>query len=337
MAIDRKIVQHELRDLGLFVLISLIQPLLTCPRCNTVVNYALVSFFTFFMWVFLWKGNALLSHYLNGLISWIKFPVQRLAVGIITTILYTASIIYCLMIFFEFAFAFNFGQGFRWTIYGSVVITILISTFLHAREFFLFWRKASVEAERHQKESVVAKFESLKNQVNPHFLFNSLNALTNLVYEDQEKAVKFIKQLSEVYRYVLDSQDKEVVSIEEEKKFLRAYVYLQQIRFGDKLRLDIQLDDVQGEVAPLVLQMLVENAIKHNVISEEYPLSIYIYLEGDYLVVENNLQKKMILHEESPGIGLENIRKRYEFLTEKKVWIEQDEKFVVKLPLIKAE
>ena len=334
MVIDRKTVRHELRDLGLFVLISIVQPFLTCPRCNTVGHYSLVSVFTFFMWLFLWKGNALLSHYLTTLISWIQFPVKRLTIGIVTTIVYTASIIYGLMIFFEYAFAFNFGSGFRWTIYGSVVITIVISTFLHAREFFLFWRQASVDAERHEKESIVARYESLKNQVNPHFLFNSLNALTNLVYEDQEKAVKFIKQLSEVYRYVLDSQDKEAVSLETEKKFLNSYVYLQQIRFGDKLKLDIQLDHQSGMVAPLVLQMLVENAIKHNVIAEEAPLTIHIYSDGAYLVVENNLNRKKVMQHDSPGIGLENIKRRYEILSDKKVIVSENGSFIVKIPLL---
>jgi LytS/YehU family sensor histidine kinase len=154
------------------------------------------------------------------------------------------------------------------------------------------------------------------------------------VYEDQDKAVKFIKQLSEVYRYVLDTRDKEVVTLEEERKFLRSYLFLQQIRFGDKLKLQVELDGIQTLVAPLVLQMLVENAIKHNVVSEEDPLHIRIFSENGYIVVENDLQRKSVLVDDSPGLGLDNIARRYEFLSDKKMEVIQNGKFIVKLPLI---
>src|SRR5688572_2538560 len=163
MTIDRKIVIGEIRDLLIFVVIACIQPYFTCPKCKTIDSYALVSVFTFFMWLFLWKGNALLSHTMNGLISWFKFPIKRLVVGIISTIIYTSAAVIGLMLFFEYAFDFNFGKGFRLTIYVSIVITIIISMFLHAREFFIFWKKASVDAERLQKENILARYESLRS------------------------------------------------------------------------------------------------------------------------------------------------------------------------------
>jgi LytS/YehU family sensor histidine kinase len=215
-----------------------------------------------------------------------------------------------------------------------VIITIIISLILHSREFLLRGRQATLDKEIHQKESIRARYETLKSQVSPHFLFNSLNALTNLVYEDQDKAVKFIKQLSEVYRYVLDTRDKEVVTLEEERKFLRSYLFLQQIRFGDKLKLKVELDGIQTLVAPLVLQMLVENAIKHNVVSEADPLHIRIFSQDGYIVVENDLQRKSALVNDSPRLGLDNIAKRYEFLSDKKVEVIQNGKFIVKLPII---
>ena len=205
---------------------------------------------------------------------------------------------------------------------------------LTSRSFLFNWRQTAIDAEKFKRESTVAKFESLRNQVNPHFLFNALNALTNLVYEDQDKAVKFIKQLSEVYRYLLETRDKEIVPLEEEKQFLKSYLFLQQIRFGDKLKLDISLEGKPCMIPPLVFQMLVENAIKHNVISEDQPLCIRIYRESAYIVVENNLQKKEVLPTESPGVGLDNICKRYEFLTDKKVEIMRDRNFKVRLPML---
>jgi LytS/YehU family sensor histidine kinase len=137
---------------------------------------------------------------------------------------------------------------------------------------------------------------------------------------------------------VLDSKDKEVVTIEDELKFLKSYVYLQQIRFGEKLKVQLSVDHVRGFVAPLALQMLVENAIKHNIISEEQPLQIRVYQSDTFVVVENTLQRKNLLPEESAGLGLENIRRRYEFLKDSKVEVlETRDLFTVKLPLIAIE
>lgn len=275
-----------------------------------------------------------MTHYINSKISWFRFPIKRLIVGLITTIGYTLAAVTGAMFLFEVAFGVSFGKAFLWTIYFSIGITILISLVLHSREFLLRGRKATLDAEILEKERIRAKYEALKNQVNPHFLFNSLNALTNLVYEDQDKAVRFIKQLSEVYRYVLDSRDKEFVPLEEEKRFLMSYLFLQEIRFGDKLKLKIDLADSAGMVAPLVLQMLVENAIKHNVIAEEHPLTIRIYIDDHFIVVENEIRKKSVFGSESQGIGLDNIIRRYEFLIDKKVEVTEGDTFRVKLPVI---
>lgn len=334
MAIS-KTVKHELRDLAFFALISLVQARFMCPRCNTPVNYIYVATFTFFMWILLWKGNALLAGYLSKKIPWKDRPQTRLLVGIITTIAYTVISVVGLFEIYKLI-GFSFGNSARPTVYISVAVTIVISLFLHGREFFLFWKQASLEAERFQNESIKAKYESLKNQVNPHFLFNSLNALTSLVHDQPDKAVKFIKQLSEVYRYVLDTRDKEVVSLREELKFLKSYLFLQQIRFGSKLRISLKITDDQVYLPPLALQMLIENAIKHNVISEEDPLTIGVAQDNGYVVVENNLQRKTSISEPSAGVGLENIRKRFEFLTSQPVVVDESlEKFVVRLPQIK--
>lgn len=272
---------------------------------------------------------------LSKRISWIEYPVKRFVSGILLTITYTLTAMYVIMVLFEWLLNFHFGGGFAATIYVSIVVTILISLFLHGRQFLIYWRQTTVEKEKFQKESITARYEALKSQVNPHFLFNSLNALTNLVYEDQDKAVKFIKQLSDVYRYVLDSRDKEVVSIDEELQFLNSYLFLQQIRFGDKLKIDLNISSHNVFVTPLALQILVENAIKHNVISEDDPLTIKIFEENNFICVENNLQKKKIIVEPSAGVGLENIRQRYVLLTTTPVAVtENSGSFKVMLPFL---
>jgi sensor histidine kinase YesM len=334
MTIDRKRVIEYSQQFAFFVVASLVQPLFTCSSCITVEKYMLVAFLTLLMWVMLWMGNNMLTHYISTKISWIEFPIKRLVVGVVTTIGYTVLAIVGLLTFFERVFEFEFGESYQWTVYISVIITIIISLVMHSRAFLIAWKQAMIDSEKLKRENMSARYESLKNQVNPHFLFNSLNALTNLVYEDPDKAVKFIKQLSEVYRYVLESRDKEVVSLHEEVKFLESYFFLQRIRFGNKLKIDNQLSDQHTFIAPLALQMLIENAIKHNVVSEDDPLTIKLYMHDGYIVIENNLQPKKIL-ETSNGVGLENISKRYQFLSDHEVKItKENNTFQVKLPVL---
>ncbi len=260
--------------------------------------------------------------------------MRRLVLGVVATVVYTVTMVTIIIACWEYSLQMDIGRNDH-IVYYSLAITFVISLFLHGREFLIQWKNAAIDAERFEKESVSAQYESLKNQVNPHFLFNSLNALTNLVYEDPDKAARFIKQLSDVYRYVLDSRGKELVPLEEELKFLESYLFLQRIRFGNKLRITVSLEGIVSAVAPLALQMLIENAIKHNVISEEDPLDIRVYAEQSHLVIENNLHLKTVIPDESPGLGLENIRKRYEFLGHGKIAVvNSNGKFIVKLPIV---
>ncbi len=260
--------------------------------------------------------------------------MTRLWTGLASTVIFTTLAAIGLLKLWEYSRNIRFNDYTDFIVI-SLIITFFISLIMHGREFLLQWRKSAVDAERYQKESMTATYESLKSQVNPHFLFNSLNALTNLVYEDQDKAVKFIKQLSEVYRYVLDTRDKELVPIGDELRFLESYTYLQNIRFGNKLIIDNTLSSVQSMVAPLSLQMLVENAVKHNEISHDKPLTIRLYVDQQFLVVENTLQRKINSGEESSGLGLDNIVKRYKFLSDQPVQISAGaDLFVVKIPII---
>lgn len=331
-------IKFELKFLIAVSLISVVQTWFFCQRCHDHLrSYMLVSLFCLCMWVFLWRGNSLLTDYTNTKISWLEEPVKRFVVGMIVTIVYTAGIIVLTMYAFRLIFNFNFGSSLQPTIIISIVITLLISFFLHAREFFLNWRKLELDSVRLRNENLTSRYESLKSQLDPHFLFNSLNVLTNLVYTDADKSARFIKQLSEVYRYVLEVRNKELVPLEEELRFVESYLYLQRIRFGDKLRIENKLDGVPGAIPPLALQILVENAIKHNIVSEDDPLTIKMFMQDNEVVVENNFQKKIRLTEGSTGIGLDNISKRYEFLSDKRITIlETPSSFIVKLPLLQT-
>jgi LytS/YehU family sensor histidine kinase len=178
-------------------------------------------------------------------------------------------------------------------------------------------------------------YEALKNQVNPHFLFNSLTALSSLDYKDQEKAVSFIRELSNVFRYVLESREKELVDFATEKKLLESVSYMNRIRYEDSLQVKVNLSDATDKyIIPMALQMLLENAIKHNSISVNKPLKVNIMEEDGYIVVKNNLQPKRS-EIVSNKIGLENIKSRYKYLSDKEVLVEKSkEEFIVKIPVL---
>ncbi len=147
--------------------------------------------------------------------------------------------------------------------------------------FFKNWKEAAVQQEELKRAHLALQYQSLKDQVRPHFLFNSLSSLATLINTDAEKATLFVHKLSDVYRYVLEQRENELVPLKDDLKFLEDYIFLQKIRFGDRLRMEIRLDlDLNRLVIPLSLQMLVENAIKHNEISEEHPLLIEIFSNG---------------------------------------------------------
>lgn len=202
------------------------------------------------------------------------------------------------------------------------------------------WRFSLAEIERFKKENAEFRFDMLKNQVNPHFLFNSLNTLSGLVYQDADQASEYTRQMAKVYRYLLDNREKETVLLSEELQFLESFKYLLELRFSNRLifKMDITLDVNNFLIAPISLQLLVENAVKHNIFSQKRQLSIEIFNEGsNYLVVQNNLQLKET-PENSTQIGLKNIKNRYAYLTDKPVIITQSEDyFTVKIPLIQTE
>ena len=215
-------------------------------------------------------------------------------------------------------------------------ISVSIAAFFTGVDFLKKWKSEVVRSEQLQKEKIATQYESLRNQVNPHFLFNSLNALSELVYDDQELAVKYIRQLSQVYRYVLDSRDMEVATLEHEMGFLESFIFLQKIRFGDNLIVNIDVGEKYNYfILPLSLQILFENAIKHNVVSEEDPLTINLSVEDDYLVIQNKLNPKKSM-DIGTGIGLKNIEMRYKYLTKNAVIIQETGKeYIVKIPLLK--
>lgn len=189
-----------------------------------------------------------------------------------------------------------------------------------------------------QKENLQSQFEVLKSQINPHFMFNSLNVLSGLINTDVAKAQLFIDEFSQIYRYVLETIDQQVVSLNQEFDFMRSYLFLQQIRYGESLTysVDIVAEQLQLLVPPLSLQVLLENAMKHNIVNEEKPLKIEIYNEGDFLFIKNPIQPK--ISGTSTGLGLKNLIKRYALICKlEPIFKVENNYYIAKIPLIKVE
>lgn len=232
-----------------------------------------------------------------------------------------------------------FNQRYNWIHLFYVILSLGVSTFLHARGFMQNWKKAMSQQTTKQEivaKTETAKFESLKNQLDPHFLFNSLNVLTSLIGENQIKAEKFTTKLSQIYRYVLEQRNKELTPLLEELKFAEAYMQLLAMRFEEAIQFSIQetVSNSTLKIVPLSLQLLLENAVKHNVVSASKPLTIRIYEEDGYLHIENNVNPKENLGK-STKVGLRNIVDRYGLVTKKRIIIENNNNtFKVSLPLL---
>jgi len=201
--------------------------------------------------------------------------------------------------------------------------------------FYTQWNDSLKQMQKLKEEKLIFQYETLKNQVNPHFLFNSLNTLSSLVNQDVESSEKFIQKLSSVYRYILENKDKELVSVSTELEFVKDYFYLQKIRDQEKIELKIEVSNGNSEmILPVSLQMLVENAIKHNVATRNDPLEIIIHYEGlDKLVVRNRLKEKLQLNNSSK-IGLKNLNERCRLILDREIEIQEtSDEFVVKVPI----
>lgn len=202
--------------------------------------------------------------------------------------------------------------------------------------YFRKWRQMFRETEQLKKANLQSQFDSLKNQVNPHFLFNSLNTLSSLIEENPREAIRFVDHLSKVYRYLLQNNEKELIPLREELDFLQTYFFLLKVRFGEGISMTNEIPAAYNDylIPPLTLQILVENAVKHNVVSPARPLHIQLLMKDNALCVVNNRQVKTI-PVPSNGMGLTNIAAKYKLLNQPEMIIMPEEKqFSVQIPLI---
>ena len=300
-------------------------------------NFLFVALYTFSLSF----SNQFVFQYLDKVFVNNRFSPTRITVGFIASFLVSLLVLFTLR-FFEDIYldkrSFNdfiYNQNPRDYVV-AIVITFFVTLSIYAFHFYKAYNENKVKEQKIIAGTASAKFESLKNQIDPHFLFNSLNVLSSLIEENPDNAQKFTTSLSKVYRYVLEQKDKDLVSVTEELSFAKTYMNLLKMRFENSLTYELPLQEInlEAKVVPLSLQLLLENSVKHNIVSVQKPLHIKIYIEDNYLIVENNLQKKEVLGDRK-GVGLENIINRYAIISKRKMKIEQtDNHFKVKLPIL---
>ncbi|GGD58647.1 2TM domain-containing protein [Muriicola marianensis] len=285
--------------------------------------------------------SSYFHEYSNTKYSWATQPQKRLwfgAIGsVIVTVLAFAIVRWFVEVIIYDKSLDEFIAGER--VYNYIIalaIVLIASLFFHA---FYFWKALQDTKIREQKiiaGTASAKFDALKNQLDPHFLFNSLNVLTSLIEEDPDQAQRFTTALSKVYRYVLEQKNKDLVPVDEELDFARTYVKLLTMRFEDGIRFEIpeQATNTGAKIVPLSLQLLLENAVKHNMVTSAKPLVIRVFERDGNLVVQNNIQEKSVVRRSS-GVGLRNIQQRYSILSDRKVSINKSvSEFSVELPML---
>ncbi len=281
----------------------------------------------------LWEGNLLIQKFLRVSLR----KIHPLIINFLVSLVWVL-IVSVVPLFFIPEGMVSFNENFRLTL----AFVFRVNLFLHSINAIVYYinqlKDAQIETQKLKRQTVEAQFEALRNQVNPHFLFNSFNVLSNLVYKDPDTSARFIEQLAKVYRYLIYHQENKLVPLTEELEFIEAYLYLLEIRFSENLQVQINLPEniIGWQIAPVSLQLLIENAIKHNTLSQNRPLHLILSMDNGYISVSNNVQPKSEV-QNSTGVGLQNIVKRYRFLTDKAVEIENNNgRFTVRLPLIET-
>ena len=300
-----------------------------CYGYFTVIAYAI------------WQGNRYLLFRLRPRFSWLNQPVQKIIALIVSNIFYTIPISVGLtVLWYEFARQSTTDWDAIFKASALCVICVVFITHTYETVFIIrSWETDKLKGEKMERARVEAELEALKNQIDPHFIFNSLNTLSHLIEKDSLKAKQFNDNLADVYRYILFNKDRNLVLLKEELAFLENYFSLLTIRFGNALTLQVDLNGSSGDdylLLPISLQILVENAMKHNEFSDTHPLIVRVTMNGGAISVSNELRPKQH-RKPSSQVGLTNLNERYKLVTEKEITkTEEHGHFEVRLPLLKT-
>lgn len=291
------------------------------------------------MLILIFVFNRLLTNLLDNKLPWLVYGNKRFYTQLGLGILISLAVINLSYLIFKFALTQDPPDATQLASINALGILVLmpVISINFGIQFLRNWKDAQLASENFQKESIKAELTILKNHLDPHFLFNNLNILSSLISKDQKQSQAYLEKFAEVYRIILQSSSEELVELKQELGFINAYMYLLSIRFEETIQLEMHIDKSleQLYIPPLTLQMLIENAIKHNLITETKPLKISIESRSGFLVIKNNLQEKKVEVKDSNKSGLENIKKRYSYFTDQKVEVNKNAtSFIVKVPLI---
>jgi len=291
---------------------------------------------------FVWEGNRYLHFSLRSYFDWHDRPVKKILAMLFTIFFYTIPVTVLLLVGWYKIFADGKPD---WTVVFTSTLIILICVIFISHVYETVFLVKEAETEKVQRAQIEqakaeAELEALKNQIDPHFIFNSLNTLSYLIEDRPERAKQFNDNLADVYRYILHNKKRDLVLLAEEIQFLEDYFSLLKIRFENAVHLQINIPADTYDlylVPPISLQVLIENAVKHNEFSDAMPLIIQVDIKDDELVVQNNRRKK-ILRRPSSKIGLQNLNERYGLTTKKEITAQEEENvFIVRLPILKIE
>lgn len=288
----------------------------------------------------LWGGSILIVKYSWQKFPWEEKPLKHLLFEIALIILLLLVFVVLMGLYYSTVNAMSMYDTlskYSFDIAITILITFLIVTIHEAIYFYQQWKYHFSKSVRLEKDNLEAQYKALKAQVNPHFLFNSLNSLSSML-DSHPHAEKYVQELSEYLRYVLVSNTREMVSLKEEMEICEKYLYLQKQRFGDNfdVEMKIESDSLNKNIPSMALQMLLENCFNHNIVSKNKPLHIKISSNSNFVKVENNHQQKT--KTQSTGYGLKNIAGRYRFASNNEIEIIENEKiFAVSLPLIQQQ
>jgi sensor histidine kinase YesM len=329
--------------------------LVLIPALGIVVPYVagLVNHVTFPLWklkfsylytiglsFLIWEGNRYLLFSLRSYFDWFNKPLRKIVTLVLAISFYTIPVSALLLVIWYKLF----DEGIvNWNVVTTAtLITMVCVMFItHVYETVFLVREAEnekIKKEQLERARVEAELEALKSQIDPHFIFNSLNTLSHLIEERPVKAKQFTDNLADVYRYILQNKTRELVLLREEVTFLEDYFSLLKIRFEQAVQLEIDIDASSMDqylIPPISLQILAENAIKHNEFSDALPLVLTVKMEKDELVIHNRVRRKM-LRKASSRIGLNNLGERYRLTTNKEIAVaENADDFTVSLPVLK--
>ncbi|SNS42502.1 Histidine kinase [Ekhidna lutea] len=307
-----------------------------------ILSFASFATQTFFQFLSIYYVNIQIIKFLDSKLSWDKSFTKRSISEFFLTTCAAVFITIPFLIWIDYGFLTPFWgfptDGLVITLYYNILyIVVLNSLFIVSYEIFHLYiqrQKTQLNLEKTMRQNILTQFEALRYQVHPHFLFNSLESLLHLIKTDQKRALEFTENFTSIYRNVLKTVESPTITIEKELEFVRSYVFLQQIRFGDSFEVQFNVKS-SGNIPPFAIQSLVENAIKHNGLSEKNPLKIDISENSGYIEITNNIIPQSRVS--ASGIGLTNLKDRYKLITDMRTKFERTEThFVAMIPILSA-